>query len=221
MKKLRETACTMLLSTALCTGMTVLPLQAAGGSYTLYRLYNPNTGEHLFTPRANEVYSLISLGWRNEGKAWDAPEEGWYVYRMYNPNAGDHHYTMDENEKNVLTSLGWKYEGVEGKAWDAPEEGWYVYRMYNPNAGDHHYTMDENEKNVLTSLGWKYEGVGWASPDLGWTPVKEADGDPIYRLYNPNAVTASHHYTGSVQEANALLRLGWKYEGVGWYSLRR
>ena len=174
MKKLRETACTMLLSTALCTGMTVLPLQAAGGSYTLYRLYNPNTGEHLFTPRANEVYSLISLGWRNEGKAWDAPEEGWYVYRMY-----------------------------------------------NPNAGDHQYTMDENEKNVLTSLGWKYEGVGWASPDLGWTPVKEADGDPIYRLYNPNAVTASHHYTGSVQEANALLRLGWKYEGVGWYSLRR
>lgn len=44
---------------------------------------------------------------------------------------------------------------------------------------------------------------------------------PIYRLYNdedddPNR--RYHHFTPSIKERDALVKLGWKYEGVGWYA---
>lgn len=40
------------------------------------------------------------------------------------------------------------------------------------------------ERKQLVSLGWKYEGVAWYAP---------TSGQPVYRLYNPNA--GDHHYT--------------------------
>lgn len=128
----------------------------------MYRLYNPNSGEHFYTADTAERDHIISVGWRYEGIAWTAPvSSGTPVYRLYNPNAGDHHYTTDASEKDHLVSVGWRYEGV----------GWYsadsqttpLYRLYNPNAvaGAHHYTVDYNEVTWLTSLGWKYEGLAW------------------------------------------------------------
>ena len=36
----------------------------------------------------------------------------------------------------------------------------------------------------------------------------------MHRLYNPNS--GEHFYTGDAVEKNALVKLGWKYEGVGW-----
>lgn len=32
----------------------------------IYRLYNHNNGEHLYTPNKNEYYDLGLLGWRQE-----------------------------------------------------------------------------------------------------------------------------------------------------------
>lgn len=128
---------------------------------TMYRLYNPNTGEHFYTANAGERDGLTKLGWSYEGIAWVAPTSGVPVYRLYNPNSGDHHYTTSEAEKDYLASIGWNYEGI----------GWYsdssettaVYRLYNPNelTGNHHYTLDSNERDYLTSIGWNYEGIGW------------------------------------------------------------
>ena len=57
--------------------------------------------------------------------------------------------------------------------------------------------------------GWKYEGIGWYT--LG-------SGAPQYRMYNPNARTGAHHYTGSTEERDILKKLGWRYEGIGWYG---
>ena len=37
---------------------------------------------------------------------------------------------------------------------------------------------------------------------------------PMLRLYNP--ATGEHHYTGSAQERDTLVSLGWNYEGVAW-----
>ena len=39
------------------------------------------------------------------------------------------------------------------------------------------------------------------------------------RLYNPNADCGSHHYTGSKEEMDYLVSLGWIYEGIGWYGM--
>lgn len=130
-------------------------------SSDMYRLYNPNSGEHFYTADEAERDGLERVGWRYEGVGWVAPAEGDPVFRLYNPNAGDHHYTTDEGERDSLVRVGWRYEGI---GWmSAGEGGIALHRLYNPNAvaGSHHYTTNEGERDFLVSLGWRYEGVGW------------------------------------------------------------
>lgn len=125
----------------------------------MYRLYNPNSGEHFYTASVAERDTVKKAGWRYEGIGWQAPKSGTPVYRLYNPNAGDHHYTPHAYEKNDLIKKGWRYEGIS----------WYsggskpLYRLYNPNAkaGAHHYTLLQSERNNLIKHGWRNEGIGW------------------------------------------------------------
>ncbi len=131
----------------------------------MYRLYNPNSGEHFYTSSTSERNNLTRLGWNYEGVGWNAPKSSNYpVYRMYNSNAGEHHYTMSATERDNLVRAGWNYEGV----------GWYsmqpnsedsiaVKREYNPNAfaNNHNYTVSTDEHNMLIRIGWKDEGNGW------------------------------------------------------------
>lgn len=128
----------------------------------MYRVYNPNSGEHFFTESKEEKDYLVSLGWHDESIGWYAPKTSMTpVYRLYNANAGEHHYTTSADEKKQLIAAGWNDEGI----------GWYsddastvcVYRVYNPNefANNHHFTTDESEKNYLVSLGWRDEEIGW------------------------------------------------------------
>ena len=39
---------------------------------------------------------------------------------------------------------------------------------------------------------------------------------PVYRLYNRNA--GDHHYTLHAYEKDNLIKKGWRYEGISWYS---
>lgn len=128
----------------------------------MYRVYNPNSGEHFYTASAGEKDYLVNSGWKDEGIGWIAPKvSATPVYRVYNPNAGDHHYTMNKGERDYLVSIGWNDEGI----------GWYsddfhtmpLYREYNPNAktGTHNYTVNKGENDYLTSIGWNYEGLAW------------------------------------------------------------
>lgn len=138
--------------------------EEVGPTVNLYRVYNPNTGEHLFTQDVREKNYLAAIGWYDEGLAWVSPETSSEpVYRLYNPNNGDHHFTLDEQEMNVLTDLGWKYEGI---AWYSNPlgKGVPVFRTYNPNAdqaGSHHFTTSRKENVFLISSGWLGEGVAW------------------------------------------------------------
>lgn len=81
--------------------------------------------------------------------------------------------------------------------------GQYVYRLYNKNTGEHFYTLNTDEKSALTKAGWTYEGIGWIAPALG---------DPVYRLYNPNADGGDHYYTADLNEAHSLVSLGWSMD---------
>ena len=130
-------------------------------STAMYRLYNPNSGEHFFTASTIERQHLISVGWNDEGQGWTAPKTGDAVYRLYNPNAGEHHYTLSTVERDSLIAAGWNDEGI----------GWYsdpnhavpLYRVYNPNefANNHHYTTNDFERGYLVALGWFGEGIAW------------------------------------------------------------
>ncbi len=125
----------------------------------MYRLYNPNSGEHFYTASEYERDHLVSVGWTYERIGWIAPKGGSPVYRLYNPNAGEHHYTMDAGERDVLVSLGWNDEGIGWRtAGTIP-----LYRQYNPNAyaNNHNYTTSEVERDHLLGLGWQDEGIGW------------------------------------------------------------
>lgn len=147
------------------TEEAVLDAKQEEKSQAIYRLYNPNSGEHHYTASLWENNNLAKLGWKAEGIGWYAPRSGDAVYRLYNPNSGDHHYTVNKAESNYLDEIGWNYEGV----------AWYsggskaVYRLYNPNAkgaGSHHYTLSKAESTYLDNIGWNAEGIGWYALDV-------------------------------------------------------
>ncbi len=128
----------------------------------MFRLYNPNSGEHFYTSSTEEWKSVVSAGWLSEGVGWVAPDKSSKpVYRLYNANGGEHHYTMSVAERDALIACGWNDEGV----------GWYsdeaetvpIYREYNPNAfaNNHNYTNDADEHAMLVEIGWNDEGIAW------------------------------------------------------------
>ena len=134
----------------------------------VYRMYNPNSGEHLYTPSMFESRTLFTLGWKDEGMAWVSPNnyEDLAIYRVYNPNAGDHHYTIDVNEKTHLVKAGWEDDMLSFPS--ANDDGIPIYRLYNPNAkaGAHHFTVDGAERDMLVSVGWKDEGIGFYAESI-------------------------------------------------------
>lgn len=135
-------------------------LSNSSSSAALYRLYNPWTGEHLFSVDYGEVEKLCPLGWTFEGIVASVDlASGKPVYRLYNPWTGDHHYTTDLAEVTRNEKIGWKNEGIafysKGKVG--------VVSLYNPFAKSfyHHYTTDPAEVERMVKDGWKEEGVKW------------------------------------------------------------
>lgn len=127
----------------------------------IYRVYNPNSGEHLHTMNSNEKDFLVKKGWRYEGISMRVTNSGQNLLRIYNPNSGEHHYTLNINEINMLKRAGWRYEGI---AWQTPLTGLPMYRVFNPNsrgAGSHHYTLLKSERDSLLKKGWRNEGISW------------------------------------------------------------
>ncbi|MGX2946393.1 hypothetical protein [Enterococcus alishanensis] len=141
---------------------------ADAANLELFRLYNPNTGEHFYTESADERDWLDDQGWIPEDGGWATPTEGDIVYRLYNPNASDHHYTTDEGEYANLKAEGWTQEG---KAFfSSTDKSVPVYRSYNPNAvsGAHMFTTSSIEHDWLTTdQGWTNEAVSfYAAPAI-------------------------------------------------------
>jgi len=131
-------------------------------SVNMYRLYNPNSGEHFYTAKLGERDALVNVGWKYEGVGWVAPISSQTpVYRLYNRFAGDHHYTTNAAERDALVASNWTDEGIGWYSDDA--QGVALYRQYNPHAttGTHNYTTNAGERDALIALGWNDEGIGW------------------------------------------------------------
>ncbi len=154
----------------------------------LYRLYNPNSGEHFYTPILKEKEDLVSLGWKAEGTAWNemVVDQSVPVYRLYNPNDGDHHYTTNSKERQALIKMGWINENI---AWYAdPTQSIPVYRVYNQNAfsGAHHYTTNQEEYTTLVERGWVAEGIGFYAPFFYSFCEEEIEGQKGIVVYDEN-----------------------------------
>ena len=129
----------------------------------MYRMYDPNSGEHFYSGSTAERDFLVENGWSYEGVGFNFPEEGNPVLRLYDPVYGEHLYTMDRDEGNALLAKGWQYEGVAFNSATVAEVP--QYRLHNPNAkrGGYHFTGSEEERDWLISLGWIDQGIGWYS----------------------------------------------------------
>lgn len=130
----------------------------------MFRMYDPNSGEHFYTGSTEERDNLVAVGWNYEGVGFTFPlTTGDPVYRLFDPVTGEHLYTMDEVEKATLMAQGWNYEGIAfNSAYDVEVP---QYRLHNPNAtrGAYHFTASQKEADYLMSLGWEYQGIGWYS----------------------------------------------------------
>lgn len=126
----------------------------------LYRLYNPWTGEHLFTTSTKERDDLVSGGWRFENTAIRVHTQlGDPVYRLLNPWTGEHHYTTDAKEVGQDVQAGWKNEGITFRS--SGSKG--MVSMYNPHVKSfyHHYTSDPAEIARMERDGWIRENIKW------------------------------------------------------------
>ena len=136
----------------------------AHADQNVYRLYNPNTGEHFYTTSNAEKINLQYADWYYEGLGWVAPNTGTPVYRIYNPNAkgGDHYYTKSKGEAAAAVAQGWKWDN-NGHAVFYSGGGIPAYVAYNPNAqsGAHNFTTNTTEQGNLMKSGWKYGTVAW------------------------------------------------------------
>lgn len=82
----------------------------------VYRLYNQNSAQHMYTADYDEAKSLADAGWKAETVTFSGVVGGTPVYRLYNPNSGAHHFTTSTVERDHLVSVGWNDEGI----------GWYA-----------------------------------------------------------------------------------------------
>lgn len=175
MKKNLKTATLLTLTaTVIATGFA-MPQTAKAAETTdntpIYRLYNPDNGEHLYTTDANERDTLYATyGWGYEGVAWYSADEGTPVYRLYNNVLCNHLYTTDLNEIKVLTSMdntAWTVDNNnEPLFYSAGDVS--IYRVYNEGLnGMHHLTTDKNEYDTLPAYGWTQEGVSLKAVAVG------------------------------------------------------
>ncbi|WP_423788945.1 hypothetical protein [Lactococcus lactis] len=209
---------------------TVSAQASAASSNPVYRLYNPNTGEHFYTENFYEQKSLSTNGWRYEGVGWQAATSGTPVYRVYNPNArgGDHYYTMSKYEAQSLVNKGWRWDN-NGKAAFYSGGSVNLYVAYNPNAnsGSHNYTTNTYEQNSLLGKGWRYGKVAWKT--MGSTPAPKptppapslpggmSPNAPHKETVNQLPATPSNGLTAAQIKANSGVS---SYEGVPNFSYK-
>jgi hypothetical protein len=143
----------------------------------VFRFYNPQVGNHLFTVSELEKQSIEEMQVFNfEGIGFLAtlPEDVGLggsipIYRFFNSKIGSHFFTADENEKtNVMALVDFEFEGVgfgafsENTASTVP-----IYRFFNTENGGHFFTASDVEKNsVMNIQSMRFEGeVFFAFPE--------------------------------------------------------
>ena len=138
------------------------------GHTNLYRVYNPNNGDHYFTTDPGEYKALVAMGWQAEGVRYQVVKVGGKrthafgtgIWSVYNPNTGEHLLT-EEGEADALAQVGWIKEGTEPKFYTVQNGSESVVRVYNPNTnGPAHLYTNASEANGLAKIGWSIDNNG-------------------------------------------------------------
>jgi hypothetical protein len=182
-----------------------------GAEEPVYMLYDPTSGDHLFTSSASEYNSAQQAGYSGEGVSFYACSSGQQpVYRLYDPSTGDHFYTTSASERDSAGGSGYIHEGVGFYLCGAGQTANVsVYRLYDPSTGDHFYTTSTpEESSAVKNSGYESEGTGFS--------MCSTTADPVYRLFDPQ--DGKHFYTPDLSEAKAAENGGYVGEGNGFYT---
>lgn len=141
--------------------------------------------------------------------------------RLYNHNTGDHCYEIYKSSVRTMLDNGYRLEKgslLIDKTLYSRTDGVPVYILYTTRTQSKFYTANSYEQDLLLSLNSKNYKI---QPTWQWcvgflTPPAN-QGIPVYRLYNPNSWRGTHHFTPIQAEKDMLVRLGWRYEGIGFY----
>ena len=221
------------IAMALSLVFNVTPVQAAYSPedyQVIYRMFNPNTGEHFYTWSADERAELYLKGWNAEGIGWIAPKPSDStipVYRLFNPRLGDHHYTVSEEERAQCLANGWNDEGILCHALKLPEGAVTLYRAFLPNVpvGAHHYTTSAEEvRQIVAEKGWNNEGVAWYALNVDFSTVSipalpgkpNIENTPSYATIEADVrlmgAGSGHHSKLVFMTATSAMSLGIQYD---------
>lgn len=176
------------------------PYTDASGLVGVFRMYNPNSGEHLYTLSKQERISLISAGWTPEGIGWFAPSTGTTVYRLYNPYEYMHLYTSDTKERDRLVGLGWHLDDVRVISGGDKQ----MYRERNPYgyANRYNWTCDKAEHDKLVGLGYVAEdatGFMYEKAGINQSALDKLEGTSYASLtHKPKQADANKIHEGSL-----------------------
>jgi len=182
------------------------------GLVPLYRYWNPNTKDHLYTANAGEIGTTTPGQAGNHGYSFESIT-GYVsaaefpgsvgILRYWQPANHDHLYTVNPQEIGTTHvgqagNHGYSFEGVVGYAYPAQHDLAPVYRYWHPGNTDHLYTTNAADIGTTTpgqtgNHGYSSEGVAFhifAHPHPGLVP--------LYRYWNPN--TKDHLYTANAGE---------------------
>lgn len=199
MKKVAKWMLAVVASIALLALVPAAPVQASEDQ-NLYCLYNPVSGEYLYTIDVKEKENLES-SWIYEGVVCYMPvHSGSATYRLYDAASSKHLYTSDEAEISKLVGEGWIREGVAyfvDEAKKAP-----VYRFFNPTTGDHAFG-GESVTADMEQKGWVTEGVAYYAMSVNNTFAYTTNDGSCFKGGNGAAVTSNNKTNGSAVSGNA------------------
>ena len=150
-----------------------LALQHVGANFKdeVQRLYNTNTGNHIYSANQTEVDYLTGNknGWIAEGISYKSNDDAnQSVYRFFVD--GRHFYTANDQEKDLLIDnpefSNYTYEGESHKVYglndERPEDAIGVKRFFNTLNGSHVYSTSTIEQDMLSaSPEYLDEGIAW------------------------------------------------------------
>jgi hypothetical protein len=132
----------------------------------LYRLFNPQTGDHFYTIDGVERNNAISqLGFRDEGVACfvfpDQRSDTVPLHRLYHPALVDHFYTTSTQERDRAATGGWQTEIVACYVFPQHVPGTTpLYRMFMPELTKiESFTADRDyiNPNQKVALSWSVQ----------------------------------------------------------------
>lgn len=120
------------------------------------------------------------------------------------------------------SSLSWFTSGIlDAKVLDEGST-WVAQYLYNPLGTDLRHSQTAawqwSDGVYFPEIsGLEFDmNIDYKGYFISSTGQQDPSKLPLYRLYNSK--TGEHHYTLSGGERDSIVKMGWKYEGVGWQT---